>query len=166
VTTAKVAARAALGLELLAPAIAGGVAVALANDDRATTLHSISTWTAVAVAAAPVFLQLVRVRITFAIDAWAACALLVPMLGSFTIGGLALGIPALLLGVAAVLRSLETVVGSGLQRAAATGIIVLGSLMLLGGAVSMGPSMVVAPVGILLVVVGALLRRSVRTAGS
>lgn len=153
-------ARPAIVFEWLALAGAVWIAVALFQDDRVTVLHTVSLVIAVVLCAVPALHVVSRYQPSVAVDARTALALSVPMLGSFTIGGLAFAIPALFLGVAGVSRHVASTGNRALHRQVFKGLIAFGALMFVGGAVSMGPGVIAAPVGLLLLIIGVISLRS------
>lgn len=158
---------AGLGFEVLALLTAIAVAVALTRDHRATSLHIASVWVAVAITTVPPFLTVVGTRHPLLIDVSAALALLIAIVGSFTIGGIALGASAFLLVVAGVMHHLVTPAGQDLKRPVSIGAIVLGALAFLAGITSMSAGIMIAPIGLLLVAWGAsTLGSAPRSAGT
>ena len=110
-------ARAGVALEIGGLVVAVIIAVALSMDDRATALHRTSVWIAVGAGTIPplgFFTQ--RARPTL-IDVVAAIAMLCASVGSYTIGGLALLLPAAVLLVAGFLHFVATPEGRRVTRA-------------------------------------------------
>lgn len=106
-----------VALEAGAFAIAGIIAIALSKDQRATAVHAASVWIAAGAGAMPVIGFLIRTRGFIAVDLMAAFAMLCAIGGSYTIGGLALLIPAGLLLVAGFLHFVATPEGQRVTRA-------------------------------------------------
>lgn len=99
-------ARGGILLEAFALCLAVAVAVALTRDSRATTLHVAFVWAAVGLVAIPLFRSFVGASGALLADAIGAVTTLCAIIGSYTIGGLALLMPAFLLGAAGVLHYL------------------------------------------------------------
>jgi hypothetical protein len=99
-------ARGGVLLEALALCLAVAVAVALTRDPRAARLHMASVWAAAGLATIPLILSLVGAHRAVLADAIASMTTLGAIIGSYTIGGLALLMPAFLLLAAGVLHYL------------------------------------------------------------
>ena len=112
-----VRARAGVALEIGAFAVALIIFIALSMDDRATALHRSSLWIAVGTGTIPPLGFLTRRARPIPIDVVAAIAVLCASGGSYTIGGLALLLPAGLLLVAGFLHFVATPEGRRVTRA-------------------------------------------------
>jgi hypothetical protein len=147
--------RTSLGLEFFGFIIALWIAVALVQDERSTAVHALSLWAAAGLAATPPVSSVLRGGSFVLLDSLAALTMIVPMLVSYTIGGLALAIPASLLGIAALIAYIDSSANLTLRKAMRW-LIGLGVVVFVGGIASMGASMIIAPVGLLLVIIGAV----------
>ena len=144
-------ARAGLGCEVLAFFLAVGIAIALTQDYRATALHVASAWAAVGFTAVTPILSVAGTRRAVLTDALVALMVMFAILGSFTIGGLAFILSVILLMAASAMHYLATPQGEGSRRLLSWLLIALGSIMFLGGLVSMSAGIIVAPVGLVLI---------------
>jgi len=112
-----------------------GIAFALTQDQRATTLHIASAWTVVGFSIWPLARMLAGTGRAAVADAVAAGGVLVATVGCYTIGGLAFGVPALLLIAAASVRheSADKIAGPSEagrpQLIVATGIACIGAFL-------------------------------------
>lgn len=100
--------RSGLVVEVAALAVAVAVASALTGDVRATALNKAALWVGFVVAAIPPIRSIVRSGDAILTDLAAAFGLLCAIMGSYTIGGLALLGPMSLMLIAAVLHHVAT----------------------------------------------------------
>lgn len=108
-----------LTFDALSLAVTVGIAFALSGDAEATSTHRVASWSAVGVAALPLFAGALRGHGSVMLDVVAGLGLGAAAAGSYAIGGLALLMPIFLLCVAGVLNYLATPRGAralGLER--------------------------------------------------
>jgi hypothetical protein len=93
------------------------IAIALSRDPRVTIVHGVSAWLAAGVATMPVLGFVSRTRRSVVLDLAAAFGMVCGIGGSYTIGGLALLLPAGLVLVAGFLHFIATPEGQRVTRA-------------------------------------------------
>lgn len=147
-----------VGLELLAAASAIGIAVVLTVNSRATALHISTVWLGAAASIVPLLLPVAHVRRSLAMHVLIAALVLATIGGCYTIGGVALIIPAFFVLLSGAVRYSSGPSHKGLRRLVRRTMFALGVLLSIGGAISAGAGVYAVPIGIVLIVAAALFR--------